>query len=307
MRLLVTGVSGLLGLNLAHEATAHHEVIGTHRGQLPSAPFASFAADLTQPDAPERLLDLASPDWVVNCAALADVDRCESDPESAYDLNSRFPGRLAGECRSRQIGLVHISTDAVFDGTKASAYAEDDTPNPRGVYGRSKLDGELAVLGVYPDAIVARVNFFGWSLSGKRSLAEFFFTNLGAGRQVKGFTDVIFCPMLANHLGRILLGMLERGLTGLFHVVGPQPMSKFEFGRQIARRFGLDPALISPSSVRESGLAAQRSLNLSLSIHKISTAVPAEIPAFSTGLAEFYQQHAQGYPQLLRGYAQAPA
>ena len=94
---------------------------------------------------------------------------------------------------------MHVSTDAVFDG-QAAATTEQDTPNPLSIYARTKLDGERGVAEANPDAIIARVNLYGWSLSGRRSLAEFFFNNLSAGKRVKGFTDVYFCPLLANDL-----------------------------------------------------------------------------------------------------------
>ncbi|HEX2696254.1 MAG TPA: sugar nucleotide-binding protein, partial [Anaerolineales bacterium] len=153
-----------------------------------------------------------------------------------------------------------------------------------------------------PLAIVARVNFYGWSLSGKRSLAEFFLNNLSNGKNVNGFTDVTFCPMLVNHLGTILLAMLERGLHGLYHVVGSQAMSKYQFGVEIARKFGLKEGLISPQSVDKSSLTARRSHNLWLSTNKLSTDLGRELPAFSTGLEEFYTQYQQGYPQKIRSY-----
>jgi dTDP-4-dehydrorhamnose reductase len=101
--------------------------------------------------------------------------------------------------------------------------------------------------------------------------------------------------------------MLTKKLIGLYHVVGPQPMSKYQFGIDIARRFGLDETLISSQSVERAGLIARRSHNLWLSTHKLSTDLGHEIPSFSTGLAEFYTQFQQGYPQKIRSYQQDPS
>jgi dTDP-4-dehydrorhamnose reductase len=108
--------------------------------------------------------------------------------------------------------------------------------------------------------------------------------------------------MLVNQTSRLLLEMLEKNLTGLYHVVGAQAMNKYQFGVEIARKFGLKENLIAPKSVESSELTAKRSHNLWLSIHKLSTALGDEIPSFSTGLAEFYTQFQQGYPQKIRGY-----
>ncbi|HET9907095.1 MAG TPA: SDR family oxidoreductase, partial [Anaerolineales bacterium] len=226
------------------------------------------------------------------------------DPIQARTLNTDLPRELATACVKRNIRFAHISTDAVFDGTKEGFYMEEDEPNPQGIYSQSKLEGEHAVQNANPQAIIARVNFFGWSLTNRRSLGEFFVNNLSAGKEVNGFTDVIFCPMLVNHTARLLLKMVEKNLSGLYHVVGAQAMSKYQFGLEIARKFGLRESLISPKSVEESELTAKRSHNLRLSIHKLSTALGNPIHAFSTGLDEFYTQYQQGYPQKIRGYQQ---
>ena len=98
-------------------------------------------------------------------------------------------------------------------------------------------------------ALVLRVNFYGWSISGKRSLAEFFANNMAEKNQVKGFTDVVFCPMMVLDLVDTILEANEKGLNGLFHCVGPEIMSKYDFGMAIANQFEFDPALISPASI----------------------------------------------------------
>ncbi len=304
-RLLITGSSGLLGLNLALEAMKSYYVFGVDRGKLVSAPFKTIQKDLLEQQAIEFILDAARPDWLIHCAALSDLDQCEENPELARLLNTDLPRRLADACASRSISFIHISTDAVFDGEKEGYYTEADDAQPMNVYARTKLEGEEAVLQANPRAIVARVNFYGWSLSGKRSLAEFFFNNLTENKTITGFTDVHFCPLLVNQLARILTQMLEKQLSGLYHAVGPQAISKYMFGVELARKFGFNQNLISPKSVRSSGLAAKRSQNLSLSIHKLSTDLGWSLPEFSTGLAEFYEQFKDGYPQKIRSYQQA--
>lgn len=307
MKLLITGASGLLGINLAMEVMGEHEVIGIDRGKLKSVPFRLLKADFLNVGEINSILDSTNPDWLINCAALANLEKCEEDPIQARILNTDLPGELAAACAKRNIPFVHLSTDSVFDGTKEGIYTETDEPSPPGVYSQTKLDGERAVQQVNPQAIIARVNFYGWSLGGKRSLSEFFVNNLSEGRNVNGFTDVIFCPMWVNHLSRLLVAMLEKDLHGLYHVVGAQAMSKYQFGAEVARKFGLRESLIAPQSVERSGLIAKRSHNLWLSIHKLSTDLGGKIPAFSTGLDGFYTQFQQGYPQKIRSYQQPDA
>ena len=304
MKILVTGASGLLGLNLSLQMHGTHEIIGVDRSKLANTPFDLIKLDLLDADALPKLLDDSKPDALIHCAANALVDACELDPNAASTLNAILPGQLASACAERDIRFLHISTDAVFDGTKEGIYSEDDAPNPLGVYAQTKLDGEYAVLDANPNAAIARVNFFGWSLSGTRSLSEFFVNNLGAGKNVNGFDDVYFCPMFVGDLADTLVGMLEKSLSGMYHVVGSRAITKYEFGQAIAHQFGFDAGLINPISVSDAGLTAKRSQNLRLSINKLSTALVREIPDFSTGLAKFYTQYKQDYPQKLRSYQQ---
>ncbi len=303
MRILITGASGLLGLNMALQQSKQ-TMLGVDRGKLAGTPFELQRADLLEPQAGERLLDALKPEAVIHTAANANVDSCESDPQGAQRMNADLPGELALACARRGIHFLHISTDAVFDGTKNGIYTESDVPNPLGVYAQSKLDGERNVLSANPQACVARVNFFGWSLSGTRSLSEFFYNKLSSGQQCNGFTDVYFCPLFVGDLASTLIAMLEKELTGLYHTVGAEALSKYDFGQRIARQFGFDPRLVIPKSVEDSDLKARRSHNLRLSIHKLSTALGQEIPNVSTGIEQFYAQAKQGYPQKMRSYAQ---
>ena len=141
MRILITGASGLLGLNLALEAAAQNEVYGTAKDHLISTDaFTVLPSNLLAPGAVERLLDQSQPDWVIHCAALANVDACEADPVLARQLNTELPAQLAAHVARGGARLVHISTDAVFDGQRGS-YTELDEPNPLGVYAQTKLEG----------------------------------------------------------------------------------------------------------------------------------------------------------------------
>ncbi len=304
MRILVTGASGLLGLNLALSAAGQaggsHLVYGTVKDHpLKTGAFTTIQTDLRITGAVEKLLEQTQPDWVIHCAAMANVDACEADPEQARQLNSELPEELARHVARGGARLVHISTDAVFDGQKGE-YTEQDIPNPLGTYARTKLEGEHRVAAANPAAIIARVNLFGWSISGSRSLGEFFINSLSEGVHVRGFTDVFFCPLLANHIAPILLQMLEKQLSGLYHVVSRECVSKYEFGVRIARRFGLDESLIAPSSVAEAGLTARRSPNLTMRTEKLAAALGAPPPDLSTGIDGFYTLYQQGYPQKIR-------
>lgn len=303
MRLLVTGTSGLLGLNLSWIAhKSGHEVFGWVNSRLLShTPFKVDTVDLLDTSLISDKIDSIHPDAIIHCAAVANLEVAESNPDMAYRINTLASGEIASLATRHNIKLIYISTDAVFNGVKGN-YVETDTPEPNNVYAKSKLAGEWAVEEANPDAIIARVNFFGWSLSGQRSLAEFFFNRLQAGLPMNGFTDVFFCPLYVEHLSKILLDMINSNLSGLYHVISPQTISKYEFGLSIAKRFNFNPSLISPKSVKESDLQAVRSLNLTLFPEKLQQALGKKLPNQAESLEAFYDSWLAGLPNILRSF-----
>lgn len=303
MRLLVTGVSGLLGLNLAIQAAGRFDVTGVMRGErarpAPGAPFDTLLADLTDPHSLKQVMEAAAPDVIVNCAALTEVDYCEAQPEEAQQINTDLPGRIACLAARSGVKLLHISTDSVFDGLRGG-YCEEDEPNPVNVYARTKLEGERAVFEANPDALVARVNFYGWSWQGRRSLAEWFYLNLSQGKSIFGFADIVFSPLLVNDMIEILLRMIEKRLSGLYHVVSPESQSKFAFGRMLAREFGFNENLVSPATCHDAGLKALRSPLLNLHPDKLARALGEQLPGQEDSMRRFGELYRHGHPQHLR-------
>jgi dTDP-4-dehydrorhamnose reductase len=296
MRLLVTGASGLLGLHIAYKAAqAGHTVTGVvNRHPLTGVPFTVRSADLGDLEAVERLLDETHPDAVIHTAALAYPELCEQRPEESERLNALLPAWVALAARRRQIYLLHVSTDAIFDGARGD-YREDDLPGPRNTYARHKLQGERAVADAAPEASIVRTVFYGWSLNGKRSLAEWFFNNLKSTTPMRGFTDAFFTPLEASELAGILLDMVVKRMSGVYHVASRQAISKYDFGVAIARRFGLDERLISRASLADGGLIAARSANLSLNCDKLTRDLGLTLPDQAQELELFHQEYQAGW------------
>ncbi len=304
-KILVTGAGGLFGVNFCLNSYQHHQIIGITRRAIKALPFATEQADLLEKGVLPKLVEKLRPDVIIHAAANANLDDCEKDPKHTFTLNAELPARIAEVTSQRGIQLIHISTDAVFHDNTDRVFTEQDTPNPNNLYGQSKLSGEEYVLQIDPYAIVARVNFFGWSISGKKSLAEFFFNHLANNKPCFGFPDVFFCPLYVEDLGEVLIKMIDKQLAGLYHVVGSDTLSKYQFGQQIAQVFGYDINLISPKSVELSTLVSPRSNNLRLSNAKLSTALGQSIPGIGQGLDRFYTQFKHGYPQKIRTYQQS--
>ena len=300
---LITGASGLLGLNFSLRMSMRNNVLGiVYKNPLKNLPFQAEAMDLLDKEGFTNLLDSFSPDVVINCAAMANLETCELNPDLAHKINSMVPGEIAIACKDRGIKLVHISTDAVFDGNKGN-YSENDMPNPLSIYAKTKRAGEINVIEQNTDAIIARVNFYGWSQSGNRSLAEFFINNLRNKNPINGFNDVFFCPLYVTQLTDILVEMIEKKFSGIYHIVSRDQMSKYQFGCVLADNFGYDNNLINPISVLESNLSAQRSLNLTLSSSKLTADLGHALPSISDGIELFYKDFMNGYSETIRKYS----
>jgi dTDP-4-dehydrorhamnose reductase len=262
--------------------------------------------DLSRPGEAARIIGMSKPDWVVHCAAATNVDDCEHDPETAFRLNRDMAYLVAEAAHAGGARFVHISTDAVFDG-KRGDYTERDAPNPINVYGRSKLEGEQAVLDANPDALVIRTNLYGWSAQPKKSLAEWFLANLESGNSCYGFADISITPILATDLAGLILQMLEKDLHGHYHVAGGECINKYEFGVKLARTFDLDPDLIQRAGVEKAGLAAPRPNRLCLSGEKIEQTLGINLPGLEHGLGRLKSQRETNYPDQLKAVLSPPA
>lgn len=149
MNILVTGADGQVGTEMVRLSDNEFRVTGLTRGDL----------DITDRDAIARRLDEYEPDFLVNCAAYTAVDRAEDEPDLAYRVNADAVGWLGEACNARRVGVIHFSTDYVFDGTKDGPYTEDDPPNPLNVYGASKLEGENRLRAATDRHLILRVSW----------------------------------------------------------------------------------------------------------------------------------------------------
>ena len=240
MRVLVTGAGGLLGGRLAELLHGRGlEVLAAHRLSIPPPGPRPVLVELTDEAALARLLDASRPDAVVHAAVLGRADLCEERPDEAERINSRLPGILARECGERGLRLVALSTDLVFGGDRAFV-REDDPPGPLGVYGRTKLAGEEAVLSACPGAAVVRVALIlGRGHGARATSTESVARALLRGEASRLFTDEHRTPVDPESVADAVVRLLDGSLAGLFHLGGPERVSRYELGLRVARWLGL--------------------------------------------------------------------
>lgn len=205
MKILVTGARGMLGTELCAVLRQRHDVLA----------FDAAEADLTKPAAVD-LLAAPRPDAMVHCAAMADVDGCERDPDAAYAVNALGTRHAALACQRLDVPLLYVSTDFVFDGAKREPYYEWDQPNPLGHYGRSKLAGEQAVRELLAKFFIVRTSW----LFGKHG-KNFVSTIIQRAREtgtVSVVDDQTGSPTSATDLCGAIARLIESPYYGTYHV-----------------------------------------------------------------------------------------
>lgn len=282
-KVLVTGGSGLLGGTLVQKWRDEHDIVTTyHDHPVDFADVHCREVDLTD-EVQVRALNSLDLDGIVHCAAMTDVDRCEREPGLAETHNVGMAEHIADLAADAEARLVHISTDAVFDGEKGN-YTPADEPNPVNVYGMTKLKSESVVKARNSDSVVVRTNIYGWNLTDAQSLAEWMLSRLEAGENVPAFEDAYFTPIYTGDLADFLLELLGNNLTGTLHIAGSKRCSKLAFAYALADVFGYDRDLIEPSSMEDVDFDAPRGSDLSLAVERTREILTRPLPDVKSGL-----------------------
>ncbi len=222
MKTLVIGSNGQLGSCLCNTLSPNHSLV------------KSTSADVDVSNKTDVLhhIKKISPDIIINAAAYTAVDKAESEPERAAAVNTHGPENLA--LAAKQVGarLVHVSTDYVFDGSGQVPYQESDAVNPLGVYGQTKLAGELLVQSILPEAIILRT---AWVFSEYGNNFVKTMLRLAKDRQELGVVaDQVGCPTYAGDIAAAILNLVAGNAPGgIYHYCGDRSVSWAEFAQAI--------------------------------------------------------------------------
>ncbi len=252
-RVLITGGGGQLASDL--------EALLAERSQVHAHPRTEL--DVLNDGAVARAVEAAAPQVVFNCAAFHNVEVCEREEDQSFAVNASAVKRLGERCAEAGAKLVHLSTNYVFDGTAPEPYGEDELPNPRSIYGLSKLAGEYAALAYAPDALVVRgAGLYG--LHGSASKGGNFVTRmLGRAREqgrLRMVSDQRLSPTFTADLGAALVEAVEARATGLVHLTAFGACSWLEFTEAIMEIAAVEVPIEAVRTTRAPG-AADRPLN----------------------------------------------
>ena len=298
-KILITGVSGLLGNNLASYFKDDYDVLGLYKEHPVSiAGIRVKKTDILSVKSLKSTIDEFCPDIIIHCASLTDVDFCENNHGLTRRVNVSGSGLVAQSLKNKHTKLVYISTDSVYDGVKGN-FKETDKVKPRNFYGFTKLKGEEEVL-KRPGSLVLRTNIFGWNIQDKSSIAEWIISQLSKNKQVNGFEDAYFSSIYTFELAKIIELALEKNLKGIYNCASSTSLSKYEFALELARRFDLDASLVKPISIDSFGFKARRGKNLALNVEKLNKDLKCQLPTMSNSIERFYQDFKSGLPVKIK-------
>jgi dTDP-4-dehydrorhamnose reductase len=288
MILVIGGADGMLAGALAK----HSEVVAVGRPQ----------ADLAQPDTLQETIDAHTPDIVICAGAFTQVDRAEAVPDEAMKVNADGPGALARACAARDIPLIHLSTDYVFDGGKNAAYVETDAPAPLNAYGGSKLTGERAVAAAGGRFVILRTSwtYAPTGMNFVRTMLRLAQTKGRIGVVDDQYGSPTYAPHLAeaiNSVSQRLIADRDPSLCGVFHATARGDCTWRGFAEAIfdgARARGGPSTAVDPITSAQFPTPAARPINSRLDSSKLERTYGVALPHWRVGLDACLDEIAAG-------------
>ena len=281
-KVMIFGGGGQLGVELCREFERREWSV--HR-------LDRQTLDVTDQSAVEHRIAETDPLLVINSAAYNQVDIAESEPLAAYQANALAVRNLAVGCRQVGAQLVHYSTDYVFDGTKGSPYSETDIPHPLGAYGVSKMAGELYAQAYLENALVLRTSGVfgpGGMFTPRGNFVEMMLRLAGKNSPIRVVEDHVASPSYAPAMASRTADLVERGIGGLFHLGGGEPISWYNYAKMIFEEAGLSPSL-TPTDEREYRTVARRPKFSALSNKKLESAGIEPMPSLRDALKAYFE------------------
>lgn len=292
-RILITGSNGLLGQKLVgliqDEYSSRYTLLATSKGENRIENFSGFefqSLDISDRESVAKIFDQFQPDYLINTAAMTNVDACEADKEACRMANIEAVKILGNACEKHNTFFLHLSTDFIFDG-EAGPYAEDDEPNPLSYYGWSKLEGERIVEQLScPWSIARTIIVYGVAEKMSRSnIVIWAKSALEKGDPLSIVNDQFRSPTLAEDLAKGCMQIIENDAQGVYHLSGKDLMSIIELVKRVARYFELDDSVLSEISSTSLNQAAKRPPKTGFILEKASRDIGYQPHSFEEGLS----------------------
>jgi len=267
MKYFVTGSAGLIGSQITKDLTLqNHEVYSCYHDNKPIC-GNPLQLDLTNQDKIIKTIQEIKPDSVIHLGAVTNVDQCETKTELAYLINTKATEILAKQAAKIDAFFVYVSTDYVFDGKKGK-YSEDDSTNPLGHYGKSKLKAEEALNKLASSWCIARTSTPFGIHPNKKSFPIWIKENLEAKKETPVLVDQFTSPTHVSNLSKMLIEIAKRQISGILHTAGASRISRYELAKLVSEKLYLDKELLKPTQIKEMTWNAPRPKDSSLDVSK---------------------------------------
>jgi len=291
LRVLVTGGSSTPGYRIVQEfARAGYRVVAQYNEhEIPEINgIERVRVDFRESSKIVDLVNNFKPDIIIHTAAIGDVDKCEIEKELAWKVNVEATLTFTKAASKLNAFLLYISTDYVFDGERG-LYKEDDVPNPVNYYGLTKLIAENIIKSALSKYSIIRTSqIYGFGL-GRVNFARAVVESLSNGQKVRALVDQWLSPTLNTLLAKVVREVIEMEYTGIIHVAGER-ISRYDFARAIARKFGFDEKLIEAITMRDIPFKTRRPRDSSLDISKAKSIVKTDFYTLENSLNTFYRE-----------------
>ena len=257
MKVLITGISGMLGVDLYQTFREDYDVLGVDTRDFPAPPFPPInKIDITDFKATKELFYRLAPHLVIHSAAYTDVDGCQENPDKAYKVNALGTRNITLICQRLDIPLLYMSTDFVFRGDRKTPYTEFDEPNPINIYGKSKLAGENYIESFLSRYFIVRASWL-YGRWGKNFVA----TILKLAREkstLKVVNDQVGSPTYTKDLSQQIKRLMATELYGVYHITNWGRCSWYEFTKEILKLAGIKGVKVIPITSEELAHPAPR-------------------------------------------------
>ena len=297
-KIFITGLAGMLGCNVAYELKNDYSLSGVDLFRVNMDGVNSYDFDILDYKKMLGCLERVRPDIIIHTAAAVNVDKCEMEPDYAKKLNVKMTENVCKAAEEVDARVIYISTDAVFDGQSKHLYSETDFADPINIYGKTKLEGENIVRKNRRNLIL-RTNIYGFNIQNKNSFGEWIYTNLLKNKKINMFTDIDFSPILVNDLAKVIGILIERDISGIYHVCGTGYISKYDFGCALKRIFKINYGEINKAISDSFSFKAKRSKHMGMSNEKICDLLDYRLRTPVESIEEFYDMYISGFKEEL--------
>ncbi len=273
-KVLVTGSNGLLGQKIIYSLIERKDIdlLASSKGLnrlITKSGYRYVDLDITKNEEVKKVFENENPDAVINCAAMTNVDYCEENQDSCWEINVKAVENLAKSCEVSKSHLLHLSTDFVFDG-KSGPYTENDKPNPLHFYAKSKLKSEEIVKKIMTNWTIARtIIIYGITDNMSRSnIVLWAKKEIENGNTINVVNDQLRSPTLAEDLAKGCISIIDKSAFGLYHLSGPKTYSILDLVHKVADFYNLDKSLILPVTSASLNQSATRPLSTGFDITK---------------------------------------